>query len=203
MDQDLSPCEGSQGGKRDYTGEHPPWVVSSSSHRWVPLVLGSSERETSPLAGWRTAGPNRMAVGSLIPPRRSTQTGLPQRQVERGCSKGCWISSNHLAVNPSLSVANTSTPLTPRHIAALDLPHDWGKDWTTAHRLTQSWDSSGGIPVGAYSGSVSEITQIPDSSCTTTAHLLRHARSPHGPALAAKQFHNRAGGAEARASDQL
>ena len=125
LDQDLCPCEGSQGEKRDYTGGHPPWVVSSSSHRWVPLVLGSSERETSPLAGWRTTGPNRMAVGSLIPPKRSTPTGLPQRQVERGCSKGCWISSNHLAVNPSLSVANTSTPLTPRHIAALDLGWPW------------------------------------------------------------------------------
>ena len=85
----------------------------------------------------------------------------------------------------------TSSPHTPGLGVCMHRPHslhvtlqhwicggyDWGKDWTMGHRVTQSWDSLGGIPVGAYSGSFSEITQIPDSSCTTTVHLLRRAES--------------------------
>ena len=57
--------EGSSVERGDYTSRHPPWVVHSESSRFDAPVLGSYMGETSHLAGWKMAGTNRWAVGSL------------------------------------------------------------------------------------------------------------------------------------------
>ena len=56
---------------------------------------------------------------------RGLHASLPPRQGGEVCSEGYCISSNYFSVYPSLSWANTSAPLTPRHRAALDLGWLW------------------------------------------------------------------------------
>ena len=57
--------EGGSAEKGDYTGGHPPWGVNGEGSRFDAPVLGSYMGETSPLPGWKMAGTNRRAVGSL------------------------------------------------------------------------------------------------------------------------------------------
>ena len=78
-----------------------------------------------PLAGWRTSGTNRRAVGSLdLAHEEFVPTGLPPKAEWRGqleeCSSGCQFSCNCLYVSPRPSQANPSAPLSPHHIMAQD-----------------------------------------------------------------------------------
>ena len=57
--------EGGSAEKGDYTGEHLPWGVNSEGSRFDAPVLGSYMGRQDPLAGWKMAGTNRRAVGSL------------------------------------------------------------------------------------------------------------------------------------------
>ena len=125
-------------------------------------------------------------------------------RVQRGWSKGCWISSNHLAVNPSLSFANTSAPLTPRHIAALDLRWLWlGQRLDHGTQSDSILGQLGWYPSGCLFRKFLRNNSDPwqqlhnHSSPAETCWVLM------GPAHPAKQLHNRAGGAEARVRDQL
>ena len=50
--------------KEDYTGGHPPWGMSGSSHILGAPVLGSNQGKVSHLGALEGSGTNQRAVGS-------------------------------------------------------------------------------------------------------------------------------------------
>ena len=62
-------------------GGHLPWGVSGESHRLDAQVWGPVQERQASLAGWRTSGTNRGAVGSLNAAHEEHMSaGLPSRQ---------------------------------------------------------------------------------------------------------------------------